>query len=88
MRIFRYLKKYWFFAILAPLFMIGEVAMDLLQPQLMAIIVDKYLPIADIENIISGKRRSFTTMVIKKLRFSARMLTHIIGKTRRMQTGT
>ncbi len=52
MRIFRYLKKYWFFAILAPLFMIGEVAMDLLQPQLMAIIVDKYLPIADIENIV------------------------------------
>ena len=52
MRIFRYLKKYWFFAILAPLFMIGEVAMDLLQPQLMAIIVDKYLPVADIENIV------------------------------------
>lgn len=36
----RYLKKYWFFALLAPLFMTGEVLMDLLQPRLMSIIVD------------------------------------------------
>ena len=40
MRIFKYLKKYWFFAILAPLFMVGEVLMDLLQPQKMADIVN------------------------------------------------
>ena len=40
MRIFRYLKKYWFFALLAPLFMVGEVLMDLLQPKVMAAIVD------------------------------------------------
>lgn len=37
----KYLKKYWFFAILAPLFMIGEVTMDLLQPRLMSTIVDE-----------------------------------------------
>lgn len=37
----QYLKKYWFFAILAPLFMLGEVSMDLLQPRLMSIIVDE-----------------------------------------------
>lgn len=37
----KYLKKYWFFALLAPLFMIGEVSMDLLQPQLMSTIVDE-----------------------------------------------
>lgn len=37
----RYLKKYWFFALLAPLFMVGEVSMDLLQPRLMSIIVDE-----------------------------------------------
>ena len=37
---FKYLKKYWFFALLAPIFMIGEVMMDLLQPRLMSIIVD------------------------------------------------
>ena len=47
MRIFKYLKKYWFFAILAPLFMVGEVWMDLLQPQKMADIVNIGL---DIEN--------------------------------------
>lgn len=38
---FKYLKKYWIFVILAPIFMIGEVSMDLLQPQLMRIIVDE-----------------------------------------------
>lgn len=37
---FKYLKKYWFFALLAPLAMTGEVFMDLLQPRLMSTIVD------------------------------------------------
>ena len=37
----KYLKKYWVFCILAPLFMVGEVAMDLWQPDLMAKIVDQ-----------------------------------------------
>ncbi len=37
----KYLKKYWSYALLAPLFMIGEVVMDLLQPQLMSVIVDE-----------------------------------------------
>ena len=37
----KYLKKYWLFFILAPLFMMGEVSMDLLQPRLMADIVDE-----------------------------------------------
>lgn len=37
----KYLKKYWVFALLAPLFMAGEVFMDLLQPRLMATIVDE-----------------------------------------------
>ena len=41
MQVFKYLKKYWIFALLAPLFMIGEVSMDLLQPQLMSTIVDE-----------------------------------------------
>lgn len=36
----KYLKKYWFLVILAPLFMLGEVAMDLLQPRLMSTIID------------------------------------------------
>lgn len=36
----KYLKKYWLFTILAPLFMIGEVSMDLIQPELMSHIID------------------------------------------------
>ena len=36
-----YLKKYWFFAVVSPLMMAGEVIVDLLQPRLMADIVNK-----------------------------------------------
>lgn len=36
----KYLKKYWFCCLLAPLFMLGEIAMDLIQPDMMADIVD------------------------------------------------
>lgn len=41
MKVFKYLKKYWYFALLAPLFMVGEVIFDLLQPKLMEKIVDQ-----------------------------------------------
>lgn len=37
----KYLKKYRLFAVLAPLFMAGEVLMDLLQPKMMSKIVDE-----------------------------------------------
>ena len=37
----KYLKKHWKWGLLAPLFMIGEVLMDLVQPDLMATIVDE-----------------------------------------------
>lgn len=40
MKLIRYLKPYWVFALLAPLMMIGEVAADLLQPKLLSKIVD------------------------------------------------
>lgn len=43
MRIFKYLKPYWFFALMAPITMIGEVLMDLFQPKLMALIVNEGL---------------------------------------------
>lgn len=36
----KYLKKYWLWTILAPLFMIGEVSMDIIQPELMSRIID------------------------------------------------
>ncbi len=38
---FKYLKKYMLFAVLSPIFMFGEVAMDLVQPALMRVIVDE-----------------------------------------------
>lgn len=37
----KYLRKYWIFALLAPIFMVGEVLMDLVQPRLMSTIVDE-----------------------------------------------
>ena len=49
----KYLKKYWFFCLLAPLFMVGEVAMDLIQPDMMADIVDNGVLKNDIELIIT-----------------------------------
>ena len=39
-KIFQYLKKYWFLAIISPLLMIGEVFADLCLPKLMTVIVD------------------------------------------------
>ena len=40
MKVLKYLKPYWIFAVLCPLAMILEVSMDLLQPTLMSDIVD------------------------------------------------
>lgn len=37
----KYLKKYWFWGLLAPIFMVGEVLMDLIQPRLMSTIIDE-----------------------------------------------
>jgi len=48
----KYLKKYWYFCLIAPLFMVGEVAMDLLQPDLMRDIVDNGVLLKDIGLII------------------------------------
>ena len=41
MKLARYLKPYWWIALLTPLTMIGEVAVDLWQPKLMSEIVDQ-----------------------------------------------
>ncbi len=59
----KYLKKYWFFCLLAPLFMIGEVAMDLLQPDLMADIVDNGVLKSDMPLIISVGVKMILTVV-------------------------
>lgn len=49
----KYIKKYWVFCLIAPLFMVGEVAMDLLQPDLMADIVDNGVLQHDFELILT-----------------------------------
>ena len=60
----RYLKKYWFFCLLAPLFMVGEVAMDLIQPDMMADIVDNGVLKNDINLIITvGIKMIFMVML-------------------------
>lgn len=48
----KYLKPYWKATILAPLFMILEVSMDLLQPKLMAEIVNYGVFNNDLEFIL------------------------------------
>lgn len=37
----KFLKKYWIFGLMAPLFMLGEVVMDLIQSQMMRVIIDE-----------------------------------------------
>ena len=60
----KYLKKYWFFCILAPLCMMGEVITDLLQPDMMANIVDNGVLKGDISLIISvGVKMILTVML-------------------------
>lgn len=52
MKLVKYLKPYWFFAILSPILMIGEVAVDLMQPKLMSCIVNEGVLGGDIGLII------------------------------------
>src|SRR5690606_11971299 len=52
-QIFQYLKPHWFAAMLAPILMAIEVAMDLLQPMLMASIIDN--------GILSGNQAHIVT---------------------------
>lgn len=51
-KLFRYLKPYWKAALLAPLFMFVQVYADLMQPTLLAGIVDRGIPAGDIPFII------------------------------------
>jgi len=51
--VLKYVKKYWVFCLIAPLFMVGEVAVDLIQPDLMADIVDNGVLKNDLQLILS-----------------------------------
>ncbi len=49
----RYLKPYWFFALISPVFMAGEVLIDLLQPKLMSKIVNTVVESGDVDTVMS-----------------------------------
>lgn len=51
-KLFRFLKPYWFFAVISPLMMMGEVFADLLQPKLMSGIVDSGLQNGDMGYVV------------------------------------
>lgn len=65
----KYLKKYWFFALLAPVFMIGEVSMDLLQPELMSRIIDD--GVLELNNGGVGNLNTVITIGLKMIGFVA-----------------
>jgi len=50
----KYLKKYWFFALISPLFMVGEVLMDLMQPKLMSQIVNTAVESGEMSVVMSS----------------------------------
>ncbi len=52
-KVLSYLKRYWYIAALSPLFMILEVSMDLLQPDLMSRIVDDGVLAGNMEVILN-----------------------------------
>ena len=57
----KYVGKYKLYCVLAPLFMVGEVAMDLLQPDLMRDIVDN--------GVLKGDFRLILVVGIKMILF-------------------
>ena len=65
----KYLKKYWFFALLAPIFMIGEVSLDLLQPELMSRIIDD--GVLGLNNGGVGNLNTVITIGLKMIGFVA-----------------
>ena len=65
----KYLKKYWFFTLLAPVFMIGEVSMDLLQPELMSRIIDD--GVLGLNNGGVGNLNTVITIGLKMIGFVA-----------------
>lgn len=63
-KVLGYLKKYWYLALLSPLFMILEVSMDLLQPDLMSRIVDEGVLGQDMDIILNVGLKMLVTVLI------------------------
>lgn len=49
-----YLKKYWIFAVISPIFMIGEVLVDLMQPKLMSRIVNTLVESGELDVVMQS----------------------------------
>ena len=52
LNILKYVKKYWYFAVFAPLFMLVEVMMDMMMANYMQKIVDFGIQVGNLENVI------------------------------------
>ena len=50
--ILKYVKKYWYFAMFAPLFMLVEVMMDMMMANYMQKIIDFGVQVGNLENVI------------------------------------
>ena len=61
LKLLRYLKKYWWAAILAPIFMVIEVSMDMMLTGQMQQMIDFGIPSKDLDKILSI---GFTMIVI------------------------
>ncbi|MBP3387833.1 MAG: ABC transporter ATP-binding protein, partial [Clostridia bacterium] len=59
-----YLKKYWFFALVSPIFMIGEVAVDLKLPDMMKSIVNTAVENTDTSYVIDYILKTSLEMLI------------------------
>ena len=52
-KLLKYLRKYWWAALLAPLFMVGEVAMDMLITGQMQKIIDNGISTKNLSNVVT-----------------------------------
>ncbi len=59
-----YLKPYWLFAMIAPLLMVVEVLVDLMQPTLMATIVDEGVALGNMDVILSTGLRMLLLVIV------------------------
>ncbi len=59
-----YLKKYWFFAIISPLFMAGEVIVDLWQPKLMSRIINTVVESGELEVVMASIFSTCLEMIV------------------------
>ncbi|NIK79609.1 ATP-binding cassette subfamily B protein [Paenibacillus castaneae] len=64
LKLTRFVKKYWLTAVLAPLFMLLEVCMDLLQPRFMASIVNEGIMKGNLGHIASTSPKMLLAAII------------------------